>query len=155
MKKQEKLELIKQALENFGFNVYEYKEQIDRKEKLCGLEIETWTDYGVNMIEFLDFRDDINSIYDYNEVSKKIRELAYNFDIDEEIDMYRQDEKYRKTFKVTQSVYDFGKYADLLEKLDEDFKDEYERLKKEWNLQKRNVHTEKTTVLEDSMDIEI
>lgn len=78
------------------FNVYQYDDCV---------ELETWTDCGVNMLITLD--NDKN-------LSKQFMEYVEYYDYEEEIDFYRQIEDYRKQFTVTQSVSDLKKYDDFL-----------------------------------------
>ena len=39
------------------------------------------------------------------------------FDIDDEIDLHRQDERYRKAFRITESVRDFTGWIESLERV--------------------------------------
>jgi hypothetical protein len=59
-------------------------------------ELETWTEGGVNMIIWLN---------PFSE--EEFEKYAYYFDIDEEIDLNRQDEAYRNDFTIRESVEDF------------------------------------------------
>lgn len=48
-------------------------------------------------------------------LTKKERKIfENNFDIDEEIDIYRQDEEYKKVFTIRQSVEDFEDWVNWL-----------------------------------------
>lgn len=69
-------------------------------------ELEMWTDGGVNMI-----------IYLKPFTKEKFIEYVDNFDIDEEIDLHRQGDSYKKTFTITQSVKDFTDYHSFLLKI--------------------------------------
>lgn len=70
--------------------------------KICA-EIENWTDGGVDMvINLMPFG--IIALQDYYN----------NFDMDEEIDLHRQDERYRKAFRIKQSVMDFETWVKSL-----------------------------------------
>ena len=62
------------------------------------LSLEAWTDGGVNMFIEIDYKKDIIEGLD---------EYLENFDIDDEIDCYRQDKYYRENFRITESVKDF------------------------------------------------
>ena len=69
------------------------------------IEIEQWTDLGVDMIiELEKDRDIVEQLVDY----------VYNFDIDEEIDLYRENEDYRERFSILESVNDFEKWLDFI-----------------------------------------
>lgn len=67
-------------------------------------ELESWTKKGVNMIiQLIPFTAE--SFIDYVE----------NFNVDEEIDLHRQDEKYKKAFSLGVSLDDFNAYANMLD----------------------------------------
>lgn len=69
------------------------------------IEIEQWTDLGVDMIiELEKDRDIVEQLVDY----------VYNFDIDEEIDLYRENKDYRERFSILESVNDFEKWLDFI-----------------------------------------
>lgn len=73
-----------------------------------GLEMETWTDGGVNMIVCLENEKGlIESFKDYVEY----------FDVEEEIDLHRQGESYKKAFTLRQSLDDFEDYLKWLNKI--------------------------------------
>lgn len=73
-----------------------------------GLEMETWTDGGVNMIVCLeDEKGLIESFKDYVEY----------FDVEEEIDLHRQGESYKKAFTLRESLDDFEDYLKWLNKI--------------------------------------
>ena len=70
------------------------------------LSLEQWTDGGVDMLIELDMKEDlIKGLEDYLE----------SFDIDEEIDLYRQDKRYREAFRITESVRDFEDWIKFIE----------------------------------------
>lgn len=78
-----------------------------------GIEMEQWTDGGVDMIHLIDGRDrDMNDPDWWKDELESIYEA---FDVDEEIDINRQDEKYRSAFTYRQSVEDFEDYDKWLE----------------------------------------
>ena len=73
-----------------------------------GIEMEQWTDGGVDMIHLIDGRNrDMNDPDWWKDELVAIYEA---FDVDEEIDINRQDEKYRSAFTYRQSVEDFEDY---------------------------------------------
>ena len=76
------------------FNVHELE---------TGVELEEWTDGGVNM--FIDLSEDNNKSY-----LQQFKEYIDNFDIDEEIEIHRQDEQYKNDFTIRESVEDFESY---------------------------------------------
>lgn len=69
------------------------------------VELETFTNAGVNIIITLDLKDNLQQQY---------RDYVETFDMNEEIDFYRQIEDYRKCFTISQSLNDFQKYDDFL-----------------------------------------
>ena len=74
--------------------------------KQCA-EIESWTYGGVDMIIYLE-------PFIKEEFIKFVDEY---FDIDEEIELHRQDERYKQAFTISQSVKDFEKYINNLESI--------------------------------------
>ena len=78
-----------EILEERFTNIYKYDETA---------ELEAWTDGGVDMIITINLdKDIVTELEDYIE----------NFDIDEEIDLYRGDKEYRKVFTIRESLKDF------------------------------------------------
>ena len=80
------------------------------------VELETWTSGGVNMI--------ITLLKDSDEtLIEQFGEYVENFDTDEEIDVHRQDQRYKNAFTISQSVHDFETFGDwlqeVLEKIEE------------------------------------
>ena len=72
-----------------NFKIYEDEDQ---------LELEQWTNGGVDMIIY---------VYKNKDIIEQLQDYVDNFDIDDEIDMYRQDKSYRDNFRITESVKDF------------------------------------------------
>lgn len=100
-------------LNECNISVYEYKEN----GKLCGYELNTYTNLGVNQIIFLDFRDT-----EFKPTNKKDFLLVYHnrissIDIDEEIELNRQNEHYKKDFTLSQSINDFTDWKNGLHKV--------------------------------------
>lgn len=77
-------------------------------------ELETWTNKGVDMI--------ITIEKDGGTLLEQLKEYIDNFDIDSEIDMYRENEEYRNNFTIKESIEDFEDYIsyikDLIEELE-------------------------------------
>jgi 2-succinyl-5-enolpyruvyl-6-hydroxy-3-cyclohexene-1-carboxylate synthase len=68
-------------------------------------EVEKWTDGGVDMIfELMPF------------VEKEFIKRVENFDVDEEIDFYRECQDYKKDFTVSESLKDFTNFHKDLKK---------------------------------------
>lgn len=75
-------------------NNFDYME-LEKEEDLY---LETWTNGGVDMIIYLDNKKSI---------IENLEDYLKNFDIDEVIDLYREDKKYRENFTILESVKDF------------------------------------------------
>lgn len=72
--------------------------------------LEQWTDGGVDMLIYIDGRDK-------KTVTEQFIEYIENFDIDEEIDIYRQDKSYREVFTISRSLYDFESWIKYCENI--------------------------------------
>ena len=77
-------------------------------ESAYGLELESWTDGGVNMFIGIDKDSD-------NNLLEQLERFVENFDIDEEIDIHRQDTNYRRKFTIRESIRDFENWVDYIE----------------------------------------
>ena len=67
------------------------------------LTLETWTNGGVNMIIYI-------SKTMSDSLVKQFESYIDSFDIDEEIDLHRQDNRYRNAFRIVESVNDFSSF---------------------------------------------
>ena len=84
--------------ENFNVDVSKYANGLYTS-------LEAWTNGGVDMyIEIEDNKSIIQGLEEYIE----------NFDIDDEIDLYRQDKRYREDFRITESVKDFEDWIEFI-----------------------------------------
>jgi hypothetical protein len=106
------LKQIFDILENKNISIDNYKEG----NKLCGYELNTYTDRGVNQIIFLDFRDGGNP-KKANDFIEKFSSRINDIDIDDEIESNRQDKLYRANFSIRQSVEDFESWKEDLEEI--------------------------------------
>ena len=83
-------------------------------ENESNYELETWTNEGVDMV--------ITIKKDGGTLLEQLTEYIDNFDIDSEIDMYRENEEYRNNFTIKESIEDFEDYIsnikDLIEELE-------------------------------------
>lgn len=77
-----------------NFEVYELKNEIG---------LETWTNYGVNMHIMIKKYSDLT-------FTQQFEDYAESFDVDEEIDIHRQDNSYKNNFSIKQSLEDFESY---------------------------------------------
>ena len=86
-----------EKIEDF-FGVYEDNEIV---------ELETWTDGGVNMHIVLRKGSDKSYLQQFEDYLK-------NFDVDEEIEIHRQDKQYKNDFTIRESLQDFEAYNEWL-----------------------------------------
>lgn len=104
----ENKEYTEDELTNFfeerDFNVH----KLDDDE---GVELETWTDGGVNMIFHL------NPF-----TIKEFKNRVDGFDIDEEIELHRQADDYKSAFTIRQSLEDFEAFEERLKEVLEELK---------------------------------
>lgn len=73
-----------------------------------GIEMETWTDGGVNMIVCLE---------NDKGLLENFKDYVENFDVEEEIDLHREGESYKRAFTLRQSLNDFEDYIKWLNKI--------------------------------------
>ena len=118
------LDNIIKTIEYFNYSV----SPIYENGMISGMEIETWTNGGVDMIHTFYFCDDYQELYDKENVKKQLQELVDNFSVDDEIDMYRQDANYKSNFTISQSLEDFTEYQKKLEDLANNFNTKYHEL---------------------------
>jgi hypothetical protein len=100
-------------IEKSGISINDYEEE----GKLCGYELNTCTDGGVNVIIFIDFRDTDKDPKNEKDFKDLFSEHVNNIDIDEEIELNRQDKSYKQAFTLTEAVKDFTAYKKRLSKL--------------------------------------
>ena len=97
-----------------------FHSRYEENGECVGIIMEQWTDGGVDMMHLIDGRDrDMNDPDWWKDELESIYEA---FDIDEEIDLNRQNEKYRSAFTYRQSVEDFEDYEKWLEGIAEQAK---------------------------------
>ena len=77
-------------------------------ESAYGLELESCTDGGVNMLIGIDKDSDYDLL-------AQLEQFVENFDIDEEIDIQRQNAYYRRKFTIKESIRDFENWVDYIE----------------------------------------
>lgn len=113
MKNSFTLDNIFSLLEQANIFIYEYEENYT----LCGYELNTYTCLGVNQLLFLDFRDTKldpkNPESFFYIFSSRIAEI----DIDEEIDLHRESENYKKDFSIRESLEDFEGWKENLQEV--------------------------------------
>ena len=108
MKTQKSLttEQLQEFFETEGFNVHLFEQD----EQQCA-EVEKWTNGGVDMIFCL-------QPFSASEFIERVKD----FDIDEEIDLHRQDKRYCNDFTISESVKDFTDFHNDLKKTVENLK---------------------------------
>lgn len=77
-------------------------------ESAYELELESRTDGGVDMSISIDKNSD-------NNLLEQLERFVENFDIDEEIDIHREDENYKRNFTIRESINDFENWVDYIE----------------------------------------
>lgn len=97
-------------LENANIQVHEYKEN----NKLCGYELSTYTDCGVNQIVFIDFRNTKLNPKSGKDFIELYNERVKDIDIEEEIQLNRQDKTYVADFSLEKSITDFKTWKENL-----------------------------------------
>jgi hypothetical protein len=107
------IEKIIGKIEKKGIQVNPYTEN----DVLCGYELNTYTDGGVNEIIFLDFRDNEKSADNVIDFIKEFTDYMAYLSIDERIESNRQDVNYKRDFTLKQSIKDFTKWEKGLNKL--------------------------------------
>lgn len=93
-------EQVRKIFEEAGFDISNCDD---------GYELEDWTNGGVDMIIELKRGQEKEDFINYVE----------NFDIDEEIDLYRQDKRYCDAFTCRESVEDFEKWEEMIKAVKE------------------------------------
>lgn len=79
------------------------------------IELETWTSAGVNMFVVI-HKDDKKTYAD------QFKERVENFDVDEEIELHRQDDRYKSAFSIRRSLEDFEGHQGWLNGIVDDLK---------------------------------
>ncbi len=118
------LDNIIKTIESFNYNV----DFIYENGMISGMQIETWTNGGVDMIHTIYFLDNYQDVYDKDNVNKQLQEIADNFSIDDEIDLHRQDKLYKSNFSISQSLEDFTEYQHRLKDLVKNFTTKYHEI---------------------------
>ena len=88
------------------------------------IELESWTNGGVDMFITIDKNS-------YNTLLEQLKEFVENFDIDEEIEIHRKDENYKRNFTIRESITDFENWftyvvKNCISKLEEEYNNEDE-----------------------------
>ena len=108
--KNKTIKQIIETLEYANIQVSEYKEN----KKLCGYELNTYTDAGVNMIIFLDFRDTKKDPKNAKDFIEMFNERVNDIDIDEEIKLHSEDKRYMQEIGYEVGLQDFKDWKENL-----------------------------------------
>jgi hypothetical protein len=108
------LKQIFDILEDNNISIDKYTE----KNKICGYELNTYTNGGVNQIIFLDFRDNGNPKKE-DDFIKNFTERIKDIDIEDEIEVNRHDKNYKANFTLRESLNDFEDWKKELERIAE------------------------------------
>lgn len=84
-------------------NDLNFRVHLSEQDGKTGAELEDWTDGGVDMILWI-----------HPFTAEEFKRIAESFDIDETIDLHRQNISYRNAFTCRQSVIDFEKWEERL-----------------------------------------
>ena len=106
--RKEAKKLLKEGKIQEFFELFFANVSVSKFANSQGLEMETWTDGDVNMIVWLENED--NLLEDF-------KEFVENFDIDSEIELHREDKRYRDAFSLRESLNDFEDYVKWLKKI--------------------------------------
>lgn len=116
MKTTKTLQQILDIIEAKGISIDNYKEN----GKLCGYELDTYTAGGINQIIFLDFRNEEQDAENANDFIDEFNYYVRNIDIDEEIELNRQNQNYKDNFTLRQSLDDFEEWESELKEIAEE-----------------------------------
>lgn len=100
-------------LNECNITVETYKE----KNKICGYELNTYTDAGVNQILFIDFRDSEMNPKDAKHFIKLFNENVNNIDIDEEMENLINDKRYMQEIGLTVGLQDLKDWKTNLQNI--------------------------------------
>jgi hypothetical protein len=107
------LEQIFDIIEHSDITFDDYEEN----NILCGYELNSYTDGGVNEILFLDFRDKNKDPKNPKDFIKEFESYINHYTIDERIDNNRQNERYKNDFTLKESLKDFTKFDKKLRRI--------------------------------------
>ena len=88
------------------FEEQEFQVHLTVQDNQQCAEVEMWTDGGVDMIIWL------NPF-----TIEEFKSYVKDFDIDNEIELHRQGDDYKKAFTIRESLKDFTKYHNHLKKM--------------------------------------
>lgn len=92
---------LKKFFEENDFNVF-----LTKQDNVQCAEIEKWTDGSVDM-----------NIWLNPFTVEEFKSYVDDFDVDEEIDLHRQDKQYKNVFTISQSLKDFTDFHNHLKEV--------------------------------------
>lgn len=104
---------ILKKIEAANISIHEYKEN----NKLCGYELNTYTNGGLNQIVFIDFRNTDKKPKNTDDFKELFLERVNSIDTDEEVEMNRQNKDYCDAFTLRESLNDIEAWKEGLLKL--------------------------------------
>lgn len=104
------IEQIIERLQESNITVYNYEED----NKLCGYELSTFTDCGVNQIVFVDFRETEKNPKNPIDFIELFNERVNDIDINEELKILLEDKRYAYEIGATVGVKDFTDWKENL-----------------------------------------
>ena len=107
------LQELLNIIESNDISIDEYTEN----EKLCGYELNAYTDGSVNEILFLDFRNKKYAPKNPADFIAEFQSYVNDYSIDDKIDMYRNDKFYKQNFTIQESLEDFQKFKQKLSEI--------------------------------------
>ncbi len=104
------LKQVIERLNEYNITVSKYKEE----NRLCGYELNTYTDVGVNQIVFLDFRDTNFNPKSAKDIIQLFNERIKDVDVDEEIKSLSEDKRYMQEVGLTVGLQDLKDWKENL-----------------------------------------
>lgn len=84
------------------------EQNFDLSEDEKDISLEAWTVGGVNMFVYIS--KDSNKT-----VQEQLENYVENFNVDEEIELYRKNKEYREAFSIRESLHDFDDWLKFVE----------------------------------------
>lgn len=102
-------------IEKASISIHEYEEN----DKLCGYELNTYTNGGLNQVVLVDFRDTDKDPKKAKDFKELFLQRVKDIDVYEEVEMNRQNKQYRDAFTLRESLDDIEEWKKELVKLAE------------------------------------
>jgi hypothetical protein len=89
-------------------------DEYEENDRLCGYELNTYTERGVNEIVFLDFRNKNLDPKNLEDFLTEFESFVDDLDIDERINNNMQDAGYRNDFTLSEALEDFTQWKEAM-----------------------------------------